>query len=106
RILPDDLDLPGDVLLIEASNTSTGAFQPRSRLCPNQDAGRIAYLVSVAAQKEVRHVQLEERRALGALQWPNWSGIRLPIRQPRQEVRLRGPEHAVVHHLMIFQALE
>ena len=54
----------------------------------------------------MRHVQLEERRALGALQWPSGIGVLLPVRQPRQEVRLRRPEDAILHRPMIFQALQ
>ena len=59
RILPDDLDLPGDILLIEVANTRPRAIQARGRLGTNRNAGRIAYLVSVAGRHEMRHIQRE-----------------------------------------------
>jgi hypothetical protein len=54
----------------------------------------------------VRHIQCDQSRPFGSLQRPKRIEIFLPVRQSRKEVRLRGPDHAVVHGLMIFQALD
>ena len=75
RILPDNCRLPGDVLLVETSNTGAGAFQSRGGIGIDGNAGRIANIVAVTARHKMRHVQREERGAFGALQCPKRVGL-------------------------------
>ena len=49
---------------------------------------------------------VDESGPFGPLQWPNRIGIFLPIREPGDEVCLRGPGHAVIHGPMILQTLQ
>ena len=74
RVLPDDLDLPGDLLLIEVADTGARASKPGRCLGRNRDAVCIADLVAVARRHEMRDIQRQQRRAFGALQRPEWIG--------------------------------
>ena len=91
---------------MEALGTSPGALHARHRLARNRDAGCVAYLVAIAGRYEMRHIQFNERGAFGALQWPGKIVVLVPIRQPGDKVRLRGPDDAIVHDSMISQTLQ
>ena len=82
------------------------AIEARCASGARRCACRIADLVAVADRYKVGHVQLDDRRALGALQRPDRIAVVLPICQARGEVRLGGPHDAVVHGAVIPQALQ
>src|SRR5258708_17629396 len=95
-VLPDDLDLPGNILLVEATQTSARAKETGCSLGADRDAVRIANLVAVARRYEIRHVQLQRGSPLGGLQPPQHAAAVLPIRPRRDEIRLLAPSHALV----------
>ena len=66
----------------------------------------IADVVAVAGRDEMRHVERNQRRAFGPLQRPKRIILALPIGEPGDEIRLRRPDHAVVHGFMIAQPLQ
>ena len=72
----------------------------------NGIAVRIADVLAVAGRDEMRHVERNQRRALGPLQRPKRIMLALPIGQPGDEIRLRRPDHAVVHGFVIAQPLQ
>src|SRR5258708_38945029 len=73
-VLPDDLDLPGNIPLVEATQTSARALETGRALGADRDAVRIANLVAVARRYEIRHVQLQRGGPLGWLHRPHRSG--------------------------------
>src|SRR5690349_24096384 len=55
---------------------------------------------------KVRNIQCNKRESFRALDRPERVDGYVPIGKPRHEVGLRGPRHAVIHRLMIFQTLK
>ena len=75
----DHLGLPGDFLRIEAGDALTRARKSGRHRQAGNDAPEVADLVAIARQHEMRHVQRDQRRALGAMQRPSGVGFAGPM---------------------------
>ena len=112
RILPDHFNLQGDLLLVETGDAGARALHAARRCAANCAAAGISDLVPIAGREETRHVQFDERGAFCLLQRPARIATPSPIaqdgrrHQPGNEIRLRGPDHAVLPGSMIAQALQ
>ena len=63
-------------------------------------------LLPVARADEMRHIELNERGTFGSVQRPDRIRAAIPVRQPGDEIRLRGPGCAIVHVPVIFETLQ